>query len=118
MSGSLRRNVLTFEDFKQIRTGTNHRRGPFHHRAPTKIFQRAIRGMINYKHTKGITALDRIQVNIFLSFCLLFPMLIICCLFFFSQSSNESIPIENIKQKNLKNQIQNNISMKSMKIHN
>ena len=68
MSGSLRRNILAWEEFKGKRTGTNHRRGPFHKKAPSRIFQRAIRGMIKYKTQRGFDALNLVQVHIFFVF--------------------------------------------------
>lgn len=41
---------------------TNPRRGPFHHCAPSKIFQRSVRAMLPYKTPRGEQALKRLQV--------------------------------------------------------
>ena len=40
----------------------NPTRGPFHFRAPSHIFYRALRGMIKHKSSKGKAALARLQV--------------------------------------------------------
>ena len=36
-------------------------RGPFHHRAPSKIFERTVRGMVPHKTARGGTALKRLK---------------------------------------------------------
>lgn len=36
--------------------------GPFHHRAPSRIIQRAIRGMIPHKTARGAAAMQRLKV--------------------------------------------------------
>eukprot|EP01106_Pelomyxa_sp_JSP_P011852 TRINITY_DN3155_c0_g1_i3.p2 TRINITY_DN3155_c0_g1~~TRINITY_DN3155_c0_g1_i3.p2 ORF type:complete len:146 (+),score=43.85 TRINITY_DN3155_c0_g1_i3:169-606(+) len=41
---------------------TNPRRGPFHHRAPSLVFKRCVRGMLPYKTPRGRTAFHRLQV--------------------------------------------------------
>lgn len=41
---------------------TNPKKGHFHHKAPSKIFFRKIRGMLPYKSERGAQALKRIQV--------------------------------------------------------
>lgn len=48
--------------FLRKRETTNHRRGPFHHRAPSKMFYRAVRGMIPHKTKRGNIALKRLRV--------------------------------------------------------
>ena len=39
-------------------------RGPFHFRAPSKIFWRTVRGMLPHKTAKGAAALGRLTVGI------------------------------------------------------
>lgn len=44
ISGSFYRNKLKYLSFLRKRCNVNPKRGPFHHRAPAKIFQRTVRG--------------------------------------------------------------------------
>lgn len=48
--------------FLRKRTNTNSARGPYHLRAPSRIFWRAVRGMINYKTRRGTEALNRLKI--------------------------------------------------------
>ncbi|KAK5886421.1 hypothetical protein CesoFtcFv8_017450 [Champsocephalus esox] len=41
---------------------TNPSRGPFHFRAPSRIFWRTVRGMLPHKTKRGQAALDRMKV--------------------------------------------------------
>merc|ERR1712028_155249 len=41
---------------------TNPKRGPFHHRSPSAMLYRTIRGMIPYKTKRGDAALKRLKV--------------------------------------------------------
>ena len=36
--------------------------GPFHHRAPSRILIRAVRGMVPYKTARGAAAMERLKV--------------------------------------------------------
>ncbi|MCO5565790.1 hypothetical protein L7F22_019465 [Adiantum nelumboides] len=36
--------------------------GPFHHRAPSRIFARAVRGMVPHKTARGAAAMNRLKV--------------------------------------------------------
>lgn len=38
------------------------RTGPFHFRAPSRIFYKAVRGMIPHKTSRGAAALERLKV--------------------------------------------------------
>merc|ERR1712243_32244 len=49
ISGTFFRNKLKFLRFLNKRCNVNPQRGPFHHRAPSKIFKRSVRGMLPYK---------------------------------------------------------------------
>ncbi|PRP88124.1 putative cytosolic ribosomal protein L16 [Planoprotostelium fungivorum] len=62
ISGSLVRNKLQYHDFLRKRTATNHSRGPFHLRSPSKMLWRAIRGMLPHKTPRGAEALARLRV--------------------------------------------------------
>ena len=41
---------------------TNPKKGPFHHRAPSQIFYRSVRGMVPHKTARGEEALKRLKV--------------------------------------------------------
>ncbi|OWA50969.1 60S ribosomal protein L13a [Hypsibius exemplaris] len=62
ISGSFYRNKLKYLDFLRKRMNTNPRRGPYHFRAPSKIFFRTVRGMLPHKTARGQAALDRMKV--------------------------------------------------------
>lgn len=55
------RNKLKFLRFLRKRCNVNPARGPFHHRAPSKIFKRSVRGMLPYKTFRGRSALKRLR---------------------------------------------------------
>ena len=62
ISGSFYRNKLKYLDFMKKRMNTNPKKGPYHLRAPSKIFWRTVRGMIPHKRPHGAEALDRLKV--------------------------------------------------------
>lgn len=62
ISGSLHRNRQKYQAFLRLRMNSNPRRGPFHMRAPSRIFWRAVRGMIRHKTIRGKKALSRLEV--------------------------------------------------------
>ncbi len=61
-SGSLFRNKLKFLDYLQKSKNSNPRRGAFHFRAPSRMFWKAVRGMMYHKTAKGKAALGRLKV--------------------------------------------------------
>merc|ERR1711863_173773 len=61
MSGNLYRNKLKYLDFLRKRCNVLPSRGPFHFRAPGKIFWRTVRGMTPHKTERGKDALKRLQ---------------------------------------------------------
>lgn len=63
MSGSLFRAQLKYTAFKRKTNNVNPKHGPFHYRAPSKIFHRVVRGMIPHKTARGAAALDRLVVH-------------------------------------------------------
>merc|ERR1719150_1427220 len=62
ISGSFYRNKLKYLEFLRKRCNVKPSRGPYHHRAPGKIFFRTVRGMLPHKLTRGKEALARLKV--------------------------------------------------------
>lgn len=63
MSASLFRHQLKRDAFNELTNNVNPKQGPFHYRAPAKIFFRLIRGMIPHKTARGQAALDRLTLH-------------------------------------------------------
>jgi len=61
ISGNFYRNKLKYLDFLKKRCNVLPKRGPFHFRAPGKIFYRCVRGMVPHKTERGKLALKRLQ---------------------------------------------------------
>merc|ERR1712223_1970430 len=61
MSGNFYRNKLKYLKVLKLRCNVKPLRGPFHFRAPSKIFRRTVRGMIAHKTERGKLALKRLQ---------------------------------------------------------
>ena len=61
ISGSFYRNKLKYLEFLRKRCNINPARGPFHFRAPSKIFTRIVRGMVPHKTERGQQALVRLR---------------------------------------------------------
>ena len=58
-----RRSQLRYHNFLHKRHIVNPKKsGPFHHRAPSKILYRAIRGMVPHKTARGAAALERLKL--------------------------------------------------------
>merc|ERR1711993_54581 len=62
ISGSFYRNKLKYLEFLRKRMNTNPKKGPYHFRAPSKIFWRTVRGMLPHKLHRGKEAMDRLKV--------------------------------------------------------
>merc|ERR1719208_588914 len=62
ISGSFYRNKLKYLEFLRKRMNTNPSKGPYHFRAPSKIFWRTVRGMLPHKLHRGKEALERMKV--------------------------------------------------------
>lgn len=57
------RNKLKWHEQARKHHNTNPKRGgPFHYRAPSKIFWRTVRGMLPHKTERGAAALNRLKV--------------------------------------------------------
>ena len=61
VSGSFVRNQMKWARFMRKRTNTNPKWGPFHHRAPSRVMYRTIRGMIPHKTMRGANAMSRLR---------------------------------------------------------
>merc|ERR1712096_36936 len=61
MSGNFYRNKLKYLKFLRLRCNVKPLRGPFHFRAPGKIFWRTVRGMVPHKSERGKDAMKRLQ---------------------------------------------------------
>ena len=61
ISGSMVRNEVKWAQFRKKKMNTNPGRGPFHFRAPAKMFWRSVRGMIPHKTDRGAAALARLS---------------------------------------------------------
>ncbi|CAJ0937291.1 unnamed protein product [Ranitomeya imitator] len=62
ISGNFYRNKLKYLAFLRKRMNTNPSRGPYHFRAPSRIFWRTVRGMLPHKTKRGQGALERLKV--------------------------------------------------------
>ncbi|OJJ89684.1 60S ribosomal protein uL13 [Aspergillus glaucus CBS 516.65] len=63
ISGEFFRAKLKYHSFLRKMTRFNPTRGgPFHFRAPSRIFYKAIRGMIPHKTARGTAAMERLKV--------------------------------------------------------
>ena len=60
MSGNFYRNKLKYLKFLRLRCNVKPLRGPFHFRAPGKIFWRTVRGMVPHKTERGKDAMKRL----------------------------------------------------------
>lgn len=63
ISGSFYRNKLKYLAFLRKRCNVNPKRGPYHFRAPSKIFTRVVRGMLPHKLKRGDDALMRLRCH-------------------------------------------------------
>lgn len=62
ISGEFFRNKLKFHAYLRKSTRYNPTKGPFHFRAPSRVFYKAVRGMIRHKTPRGKAALERLSV--------------------------------------------------------
>ncbi|KAJ2904412.1 hypothetical protein MKZ38_008085 [Zalerion maritima] len=62
ISGEFFRAKIKYHDYLRKMTRYNPTRGgPFHFRAPSRIFYKAVRGMIPHKTARGAAALERLK---------------------------------------------------------
>lgn len=62
ISGTFIRNKIKYAAFLRKRCNVNPRKGPYHFRAPSRIFWRVVRGMLPHKTARGKAALERLKV--------------------------------------------------------
>uniref|UniRef100_A0A915DWY6 Large ribosomal subunit protein uL13 n=1 Tax=Ditylenchus dipsaci TaxID=166011 RepID=A0A915DWY6_9BILA len=62
ISGNFHRSKLKYLSFLRKRCNVKPTRGPFHYRAPSKIFWRTVRGMVPHKTARGAEALKKLKV--------------------------------------------------------
>ena len=63
LSGTLFRRKLDYEAWRRICHQTNPKRnGPWHLKAPSRLFWRSVRGMLPRKTKRGMAALERLKV--------------------------------------------------------
>ncbi|EDW38640.1 GL18205 [Drosophila persimilis] len=62
LSGHFYRNKIKFLAYLRKRCNVNPARDPFHFRAPSRIFYKAVRGIIPHKTKRGQAALARLRV--------------------------------------------------------
>ena len=63
LSGSLYRRRVAYLNWKNKNSNTNPRKGgPYHFKAPSMIFWRAVRGMVPHKTKRGTAALERLKI--------------------------------------------------------
>ncbi|SGZ22520.1 BQ5605_C022g09500 [Microbotryum silenes-dioicae] len=63
VSGSFFRAKLRYHEFLNKRHLVNPKKsGPFHHRAPSRIFYRTVRGMVPHKTARGAASLERLKI--------------------------------------------------------
>mmetsp|Transcript_7936 Transcript_7936/g.11774 ORF Transcript_7936/g.11774 Transcript_7936/m.11774 type:complete len:158 (+) Transcript_7936:260-733(+) len=58
----MRRNADKRASFFHKKYLTNPKKGMFHHRAPSRAFQRSVRGMLPYRTQRGLKAFRRLEV--------------------------------------------------------
>jgi len=63
ISQSFMRNKYRLKNIMRKKHLTQPARGPFHHRTPSKLFQRLVRSMLPRKTTRGTEALNRLKVR-------------------------------------------------------
>ena len=56
------RFAVKYLSFLRKKCNVNPSRGPYHYRAPSKIFWRTVRGMLPHKTKRGDKALDNLRV--------------------------------------------------------
>jgi large subunit ribosomal protein L13Ae len=62
ISGSLFRNKLKYMEFLNKTRNANPRRGHVHYRSPSRMFWRAVRGMLKHKSHRGMAALGKLKL--------------------------------------------------------
>lgn len=61
ISGNFYRNKLKYLEYLKKRCNVKPSRGPYHFRAPSKMFIRVVRGMLPHKTARGKEAMERLK---------------------------------------------------------
>jgi len=62
-SGPLYKNRMKYVEWLTLKSNTNPRHGgPYHFKAPAKLFWRTVRGMVRHKTARGTIAMERLRV--------------------------------------------------------
>lgn len=61
ISGNFHRSKLKYLSFLRKRLNVNPSRGPYHYRAPARIFWRTVRGMVPHKTARGMKAMTSLK---------------------------------------------------------
>merc|ERR1711872_217312 len=61
ISGNFYRNKLKYLEYLKKRCNVKPARGPYHFRAPSKMFVRVVRGMLPHKTARGKEAMERLK---------------------------------------------------------
>lgn len=64
ITGDRRSVIEAFKEKRDIRTSSNHTKGPFHERRPDMMVRRMLRGMLPWPRPRGKAAYKRIKVYI------------------------------------------------------
>jgi large subunit ribosomal protein L13 len=64
ITGDRKSVIRAYKQQRDIRTSSNHTRGPFHERRPDKMVRRMLRGMLPWPTPRAKAAYKRIQVFI------------------------------------------------------
>lgn len=62
ISGDFFRAKLKYHAYLRKQTRYKPSKGPFHFRAPSRIFYKAVRGMVSHKTPRGQAAMERLKV--------------------------------------------------------
>ncbi|KAL9657508.1 hypothetical protein ABK040_016773 [Willaertia magna] len=62
LHGTFRVNQTGYEEYLNKRMNTNPKKGPFHHRAPSRHIYKVIRAMVHRKTARGRDALSRLSL--------------------------------------------------------
>ncbi len=54
--------LVKYLRYLKLRCNVNPKRGPYHFRAPSRIFFHTVRGMVPHKTKRGMEALNRLKV--------------------------------------------------------
>ncbi|KAH3725253.1 hypothetical protein DPMN_051088 [Dreissena polymorpha] len=62
ISGNFYRNKLKALNYIKKRCNVQPKRGPLHFRAPSRMFYKAVRGMVPHRTARGISAMSKLKV--------------------------------------------------------